>query len=305
MHHHHHHMVDEILKLKKEKGYIILAHNFQIPELQDIADFVGDSLQLARKAMELSEKKILFLGVDFMAELVKILNPDKKVIVPDRSATCPMANRLTPEIIREYREKFPDAPVVLYVNSTSECKTLADVICTSANAVEVVKKLDSSVVIFGPDRNLGEYVAEKTGKKVITIPENGHCPVHQFNAESIDAVRKKYPDAKVIVHPECPKPVRDKADYVGSTGQMEKIPERDPSRIFVIGTEIGMIHKLKKKFPDREFVPLEMAVCVNMKKNTLENTLHALQTESFEVILPKEVIEKAKKPILRMFELMG
>lgn len=132
-------MVDEILKLKKEKGYIILAHNYQIPELQDIADFVGDSLQLARKAMELSEKKILFLGVDFMAELVKILNPDKKVIVPDRSATCPMANHLTPEIIREYREKFPDVPVVLYVNSTSECKALADVICTSANAVEVVK----------------------------------------------------------------------------------------------------------------------------------------------------------------------
>ncbi|PLV57186.1 quinolinate synthase NadA [Thermotoga sp. SG1] len=298
-------MVDKILKLKKEKGYVILAHNYQIPELQDIADFVGDSLQLARKAMDLEEKKILFLGVDFMAELVKILNPEKKVIVPDRSATCPMANRLTPEMIKEYKKRFPDAPVVLYVNSTAECKTLADVICTSANAVEVVKRIESDVILFGPDRNLAEYVAEKTGKKIVAMPEDGHCPVHQFSESSVDVAKKKYPDARVVVHPECPKPVRDKADYVGSTGQMERIPEKDPAKTFVIGTEIGMIHKLKKKFPDRNFVPLESAICVNMKKNTLENTLLALETESFEVTLPEDIIEKARRPILKMFEIMG
>jgi len=298
-------VIDKILKLKKEKGYVILAHNYQIPELQDIADFVGDSLQLARKAMDLEEKKILFLGVDFMAELVKILNPEKKVIVPDRSATCPMANRLTPETIEEYKRKYPNAPVVLYVNSTAECKTLADVICTSANAVEVVRKIESDVILFGPDRNLAEYVAEKTGKKIFAMPEDGHCPVHQFSENSVDIAKKKHPDARVVVHPECPKPVRDKADYVGSTGQMEKIPEKDTAKTFVIGTEVGMIHKLKKKFPDRNFIPLESAICVNMKKNTLENTLLALETESFEVTLPEDIIEKARRPILKMFEIMG
>ena len=298
-------MIDKILNLKKEKGYVILAHNYQIPELQDIADFVGDSLQLARKAVGLKEKKILFLGVDFMAELVKILNPEKKVIVPDKSATCPMANRLTPKMIEEYKKRFPGAPVVLYVNSTAECKALADVICTSANAVEVVKKIESDVILFGPDKNLAEHVAEKTGKKIVAIPEGGRCPVHQFGENSVDIAKKKYPDAKVVVHPECPRSVRDKADYVGSTGQMEEIPKGDPSRTFVIGTEIGMIHKLKRKFPDRNFIPLENAICVNMKKNTLENTLLALETESFEVTLPEDIIEKARRPILRMFEIMG
>ncbi|PLV60305.1 quinolinate synthase NadA [Thermotoga sp. KOL6] len=298
-------MVNKILKLKKEKGYIILAHNYQIPEIQDIADFVGDSLQLAKLAIELEEKRILFLGVDFMAELVKILNPEKKVIIPDRNATCPMANRLTPTIIEEYKEKYPEASVVLYVNSTAECKAMADVICTSANAIDVIEKVDSEVILFGPDKNLAEYVAEKTGKRIIPMPANGYCPVHQFDPTSVEKARKKFPNARVVVHPECPKEVRDNADYVGSTGQMEQIPEIDLSQTFVVGTEIGMVHKLRKKFPHKNFVPLENTVCVNMKKNTLENSLLALETESFEVVLPDDVLEKAKAPILKMFEIMG
>lgn len=299
-------MIDEILKLKKEKGFVLLAHNYQLPEIQEAADFVGDSLQLALFASKVPERNILFLGVDFMAELIKALNPDKRVIVPDPGATCPMANTLTVEIVEKFKEEFPGVPFVLYVNSRIECKALADVICTSANAVEIVKKLPTDTVLFGPDKNLAEYVAERTGKKVIPVPgEEGFCPVHQFDPSSVDRIREAFPGVKVMVHPECPKAVRDKADFVGSTGQMEKYPTKEPSKVFAVGTESGMIHKLSKVYPEKVFVPLEEVVCENMKKNTLEKVLHALREEKTEIVLPKDLIEKAKKPILRMFELLG
>ncbi|AEX85700.1 quinolinate synthase A [Marinitoga sp. 1135] len=299
--------IEKIIELKKEKGYTILAHNYQIGELQDIADITGDSLQLARLATEIENDKILFLGVDFMAETLKILNPSKKIIVPTKGSTCPMANSLTPEIIKEFKEKYPEAPVVLYVNSTAACKVYADYTCTSANAVDVVSKIDSDIVLFGPDKNLGSYVAEKTGKKVIPIPgDTGYCYVHnRFSAEDVKKVREEHPDAKIIIHPESPKEARDLCDYIGSTGQMMKFPETDDAKEFIIGTEVGMIHKLENTFKDKKFYPLkELAICNNMKKNNLKNVYLSLLNEEHEIELPEEIMEKAKIPILNMFKIM-
>ncbi|GAB6190226.1 quinolinate synthase NadA [Marinitoga arctica] len=300
-------LMDKIKKLKEEKGYTILGHNYIIPELQNLSDITGDSLQLARLATEIENNKILFIGVDFMAETLKILNPSKKIIVPTKGSTCPMANSLTPEIIKSFKEKYPNAPVVLYVNSTAECKALADYTCTSANAVEIVDKIDAEIILFGPDKNLGSYVAEKTGKKIIPIPGNsGYCYVHnRFSEEDVRIAKEKYPNAKIIVHPEAPKEVRDLCEYIGSTGQMMKFPEKDETPEFIIGTEIGMIHKLSKTFKNKTFYPLkELGICNNMKKNNLKNVYEALLYENNEIKLPEEIIEKAKKPILNMFKIM-
>ncbi|KLO23162.1 MULTISPECIES: quinolinate synthase NadA [unclassified Marinitoga] len=300
-------LIKKIKELKKKKDYTILAHNYQIDELQDLADITGDSLQLAKLATEIENDKILFLGVDFMAETLKILNPEKKIIVPTTGSTCPMANSLTPEIIKEYKKRFSNAPVVLYVNSTAECKALADYTCTSANAVDVVKKIDADTILFGPDKNLGSYVAEKTGKKIIPIPGGtGYCYVHnRFSTEDVKIVKEKYPNAKIIIHPESPKEVRDLCEYVGSTGQMMKFPETDGSNEFIIGTEVGMIHKLQKTFKNKKFYPLkELAICNNMKKNNLKNVYLSLLNEEHEITLPQEIIEKAKIPILNMFKIM-
>ncbi|WP_072865401.1 quinolinate synthase NadA [Marinitoga hydrogenitolerans] len=300
-------LIEKIKILKKEKNYTILGHNYVIPELQEISDITGDSLQLARLATEIENDRILFLGVDFMAETLKILNPSKKIIVPTKGATCPMANSLTPELIKKFKEKYPDAPVVLYVNSTAKCKALADYTCTSANAVEIAKKIDSEVILFGPDKNLGSYVAEKTGKKIIPIPgDRGYCYVHnRFSIEDVKLAKEKHPDAKIIVHPEAKKEVRDLCEYIGSTGQMMKFPKEDETKEFIIGTEIGMIHKLSKTFKNKKFYPLkELGICNNMKKNNLKNVYEALLFENNEINLTEEIIEKAKIPILNMFKLM-
>lgn len=300
-------LIEKIKILKEEKGYTILGHNYVISELQDLSDITGDSLQLAKLATEIENDKILFIGVDFMAETLKILNPSKKIIVPTKASTCPMANSLTPEIIKSFKEKYPNAPVVLYVNSTAECKALADYTCTSANAVEIVSKINSDIILFGPDKNLGSYVAEKTGKKIIPIPgETGYCYVHnRFSVEDVKKAKEKYPYAKIIVHPESPKEVRDLCEYIGSTGQMMKFPKEDDSNEYIIGTEIGMIYKLSKTFKDKKFYPLkELGICNNMKKNNLKNVYEALLNEENEIDLPEEIIEKAKIPIMNMFKLM-
>ncbi|WP_297479889.1 quinolinate synthase NadA, partial [Thermococcus sp.] len=206
-------LTEEIERLKEERNAIIMAHNYQLPEVQDIADFLGDSLELARKAVNVDADVIVFAGVDFMAETAKILNPEKTVLLPTRRATCAMANMLRPEHIIEAKKKYPDAPVVLYVNSSAETKALADVTVTSANAVKIVEKLDSDVVIFGPDKNLAYYVAKQTGKRVIPVPEYGHCYVHKkFTVEDVERARKLYPNAKLMVHPECEPEVQEKAD---------------------------------------------------------------------------------------------
>ncbi len=296
---------EKIRQLAKEKGYTILAHNYQIKEIQEIADYLGDSLQLARLATKLDTEKILFLGVDFMAETIKMLNPEKKVIVPVKAATCPMANSLEPEMIIEAKKKY-NAPFVIYVNSTIKSKMYADVTCTSANAVEIVKKLNSDIVLFGPDKNLAAYVARKTGKKVIPVPgETGYCYVHNYiKIDDILKLKQKYPDAKVISHPEVSEEIQKISDYIGSTSQMEKIPEEVEDKKFIIVTEKDMVNKLKNKYKEKEFIPLYTAICNNMKKNTLKNVLKALENEEFEIEIDKEIADKAVLSIKKMFELM-
>lgn len=295
---------EDIRKLADEKGYVIVAHNYQIPELQEIADYLGDSLQLARMVTKIDAKKILFLGVDFMAEVIKVLNPEKKIIVPVRHSTCPMANSLTVEDVIKFKEKY-NAPFVVYVNSRTEVKAYADVVCTSANAVDVVKAIDSDTILFGPDKNLASYVAEKTGKNIIPIPgETGYCYVHNYvKEEEIKKLIAQHPDAEIMAHPEVPKNIRDLAHFVGSTSQMEKYPAKSQATKFIVVTEIGMIAKLKKLYPEREFIPVTGMVCYNMKKNNLKNTYLSLLEESVEVLVDEEIAKKAKIAIERMLEI--
>ncbi len=295
---------EDIRKLADEKGYVIVAHNYQIPELQEIADYLGDSLQLARMVTKIDAKKILFLGVDFMAEVMKVLNPEKKIIVPVRHSTCPMANSLTVEDVIKFKEKY-NAPFVVYVNSRTEVKAYADVVCTSANAVDVVKAIDSDTILFGPDKNLASYVAEKTGKNIIPIPgETGYCYVHNYiKEEEIKKLIVQHPDAEIMAHPEVPKNIRDLAHFVGSTSQMEKYPAKSQATKFIVVTEIGMIAKLKKLYPEREFIPVTGMVCYNMKKNNLKNTYIALLKEKIEVQVDEEIAKRARKAIERMLEI--
>ena len=300
-------LVDEIKKLKEERGALILAHNYQRPEVQDIADFVGDSLELSMKAVKAEADVIVFCGVDFMAEQAAVMNPDKLILHPEPSSICPMAQMLTPEVVREYRERYPDAPLVLYVNSTADVKAMADYIVTSANAARLISRLDAKLVLFGPDRNLAEYVSEVCGKKVLPVPEHGHCPVHVvFTEEHIREAREEHPGAKIIAHPECVGVVRRRADFVGSTSQMVRAVSSLGSKEVVVGTEVGIIHRLRKEYPDRVFYPLsEDAVCVNMKKITLESILRSLRDGVHEVKVPEEIAAKVREAVERTFKVLG
>lgn len=296
-------LIAEIERLKKERNAIIMAHNYQLPEVQDIADFLGDSLELARKAVDVDADVIVFAGVDFMAETAKILNPEKTVLLPARRATCAMANMLKVGHILEAKRKYPDAPVVLYVNTTAEAKAYADVTVTSANAVRIVEKLDSDVIIFGPDKNLAHYVARQTGKKVIPIPENGHCYVHRkFTVEDVERARKLYPNAKLMVHPECEPEVQERADVIVSTGGMiRRAPEWNE---WVVFTEKEMVYRLSKLYPDIRFHPArEDAVCIGMKAITLNHIYESLRDMKHKVEVPAEIAEKARKAIERMLEM--
>ncbi len=296
-------LVEEINRLKEERNAIIMAHNYQLPEVQDIADFLGDSLELARKAVNVDADVIVFAGVDFMAETAKILNPEKTVLLPTRGATCAMANMLRPEHIIEAKKKYPDAPVVLYVNTTADTKALADVTVTSANAVRVVEKLDSDVIIFGPDKNLASYVARETGKKVIPVPEYGHCYVHRkFTVEDVERARRLYPNAKLMVHPECEPEVQEEADIIVSTGGMiRRAPEWNE---WVVFTEREMVYRLRKLHPEVKFHPArEDATCIGMKAITLQHVYESLRDMKYAVEVPEEIAEKARKAIERMLEL--
>jgi len=291
---------ERILRLKEESNAVILAHNYQRPEVQDIADFVGDSLELARKARQSDADVIVFCGVDFMAETAKILNPDKVVLHPNRDAVCPMARMLKPEMIVEARKRY-GGEVVLYVNTTAECKVHADAVCTSANAVDVVRSMESDIVIFGPDANLAAYVQQKVPeKKVIAVPKNGHCVVHvKFSRDDVEAARKKW-KAKVVAHPECRPEVWSMADLVASTGGMVRnacLHDR-----WVVFTEREMCYRLKKLYPEKEFYPVRNAVCVNMKKITLESVLRSLENMQYRVELPESIMSGALKPIERMLK---
>jgi len=296
-------LIAEIERLKEERNAIIMAHNYQLPEVQDIADFLGDSLELARKAVKVDADVIVFAGVDFMAETAKILNPEKTVLLPARRATCAMANMLKVKHILEAKKKYPDAPVVLYVNTTAEAKAYADVTVTSANAVRVVEKLDSDVIIFGPDKNLAHYVAKQTGKKIIPVPHNGHCYVHRkFTVEDVERARKLYPNAKLMVHPECEPEVQERADIIVSTGGM--IRRAKEWSEWVVFTEKEMVYRLSKLYPDIRFHPArEDAVCIGMKAITLNHIYESLRDMKHKVEVPAEIAEKARKAIERMLEM--
>ncbi len=291
-------MFYKIDKLKREKNAVILAHNYQRGEIQDIADFVGDSLELARKAMKINAKIIVFAGVDFMAETAKILNPDKKVLIPSKIATCEMAKFLTPEMIDEYRRRYPDAKVVLYVNSTAACKAKADITCTSANAVKVVNSLDADKILFGPDANLAYYVSKYTDKKIIPLPQNGHCYVHT-NID-VSNIRR---DGVLMVHPECPPEVQEIADVIASTGGMVNFVAKSDAKRFIVATERDMVERLRREYPDREFIPAwENAICLGMKQITLEKVYRSLKEEIYEVEVPEEIAVMARRAIERMLE---
>jgi quinolinate synthase len=295
---------DKILRLKKEKKAVILAHNYQRPEIQDMADYVGDSIELSRKAAEeKSAEMIVFSAVDFMAESAAILNPGKKVLLPCLGARCPMAQMLTVDEIKRAKRQYPKAPVALYVNTLAVCKAQCDICCTSANAVEVIKSLDAETILFGPDKNLAEYVSEKTGKTLIPIPENGFCPTHLlFQPEDVTVLKMQRPDAIVMVHPECSSEMRRVADYVGSTSKMCRYAKESGAKSFIVGTEEGILHRLRKENPRKNFyLAYEGAICPNMKLTTLERLYAALKEEKNVVKVPQAVAKKARGSLERMF----
>jgi len=301
-------LAEKILKLKREKRAIILAHNYQRPEVQEIADYVGDSIELSRKAMdERDAEVIVFAAVDFMAESAAILNPDKRVLLPSRGARCPMAQMLTVDEIKRWKVLYPLAPVVLYVNTLASAKAYCDVCCTSANAVEVIEALNAETVLFGPDRNLAEYVQEKTGKTIIPIPEHGFCPTHLlFHPEDVQALKAQHRDAVVMVHPECSAEMRRIADFIGSTSQMCRYARESQAKTFIVATEEGLLHRLRRENPDKSFIlAYEGAVCPNMKLNTLERIYMALKEEKHVVTVPEPIASKARKALEKMFELTG
>jgi len=295
----------EILKLKQEKEAIVLAHNYQRPEIQDIADFIGDSIELCRKARHTQARIIVFCGVDFMAQSAVILNPDKKVLMPSQGALCPMAQMLPPDYFELFKEKYPGVPSILYVNTLGEAKALCDVCCTSANAVKIAEAIPAQRLLFGPDKHLADFVAFKTGKDIIPVPAGGYCPVHVlFERDDLLKLKQKYPEALLMVHPECPHEVIEVADFVGSTSQMCRFAKEAKVRQLIVGTEIGLIHRLKKEVPDKEFIPANPeAICTAMKAVTLEKVYLSLKEEKYEVVLSKEAINQAQRALKKMMEL--
>lgn len=301
---------DKILKLKKECKALILAHNYQIIEIQEIADFVGDSLQLARKSAETSGFDIIiFAGVKFMAEMAAVLSPDVPVYIPDPNALCPLAGYLDAEKIRQKKKEFPGVPVVVYVNTTAEAKSEADMICTSGSAVEVVESLGVNRVIFGPDANLAEYVRSHTNVEIIDIDQRGHCYVHNmFDLSMLIELKELYPDAIAIAHPECPIEVQEAADMVGSTGMMVRTVAESDAKVFIIATEMGLLQQLQKRHPDKTIIPMyEKAVCRQMKKHTLEKILNVLENLPSEniVTVPDEYAPRIREILERMNKVKG
>lgn len=299
-----------INKLRKDKNAIILAHYYQTGDIQDIADFVGDSLALSQKAAANTADIILFAGVKFMAETAKILAPEKKVLLPDLNAGCSLADSCNADDFKKFLDENPGRTVVTYVNTSAEIKALSDIICTSSNAVQIVESLPADEkIIFAPDRNLGNYVLNKTGRDIIVW--NGACHVHEeFSLEAIINLRKENPDAKVIVHPECELPIRMVADFIGSTSALLAYSREDKANTFIIATEAGIIHQMQKANPHKHYIPVPpkdstcgCSECNFMKLISIEKILRCLENESPEIILDYDIIEKAGKPIHRMMEI--
>ena len=291
-------LIEKINQLKKEKNAVILVHNYQRPEIYGIADFLGDSLELAKKAAQTNAKIIVFCGVDFMAESAKILNPDKMVLHPDRLAICPMASMVTKEQVLEAKKKYPKAAVVSYINTTAEVKAVSDICCTSANSIKIVNSLKEDEVIFTPDKNLAIYTQTKTLKKI--IPVEGYCYVHdKIAAESVKKAKENYPNAKIMVHPECIMDVIKLADAVCSTSQMIAYAKESPAKEFIAVTECGMVNRLKREMPDKIFYALG-GTCIQMKKITLQKVYDCLLNEKNKVELDKDIMDKARKALQRM-----
>ena len=292
---------EEIRRLAEEKGALILVHNYESAEVQDVADICGDSLELARKAKEADAKTLVICGVYFMAETAKILSPEKTVLIPRPDAGCALADQLTPEMVREAKAKHPGAPFVVYVNSSAATKAECDITCTSANAADVVRSLKEDVVLFGPDANLAAWVRKNVPEKtIITVPEDGGCPVHhKVTVEEIEAARKQFPNATVICHPECSPAVQEASDMIGSTGYM--IRNCGEEKEWIIVTENGILHPLSKHYPETVFHGIE-AVCESMKLITLKDLYETLAEGKNEVIVEKEIADRARNAIERMIE---
>ena len=298
-------MLEGLRRLARERDAVILAHNYQRPEVQDVADFVGDSLELSVKAMEAEADVVVFAGVDFMAEQAAVLNPGKTVLHPDPTSRCPMAWMLTTREVEEYRKRYPGAPLVVYVNSLAEVKAIADYVVTSSSAAKLVSQLDADLVLFGPDRNLAEYVGEVTGKEVVPVPETGHCPVHAvITPEEVGEAKARHPGATLLAHPECVKEVRDAADFVGSTSQMVKAAASTGAREVVVATEVGLLYRIERE-GKRAYPASPYAVCVEMKKITLEKIRDCLLSGRGAVEVEPKVAEKCRKVLERSLELIG
>jgi quinolinate synthase len=296
-------ITERILELKKSRNAVILAHNYQRAEVQDIADFVGDSLELSRKAAQTKADVIVFCGVHFMAETASIINPDKVVLLPDAGAGCPMANMITAEQLRQKKQEYPKATVVTYINSSAAVKAESDYCCTSANGVKIVNSIDAKEIIFVPDQYLGSYIEKKTGRKMILWP--GYCPTHvKILPEDILARKKEFPNAKVVAHPECRPDVVALADEALSTSGMIRYAARPEVKELIVATEVALLHRLNKENPGKKFIPASTkAVCPNMKKTTLEKILEALETMQPEVKVPEEIRVKAVACVDRMLKI--
>jgi quinolinate synthase len=297
-----------ILRLKEEKNALLLVHNYQAPEIQVLADRLGDSLELCMEAQKVGDTDmIVFCGVDFMAETAAVLNPDKKVVIPSREACCPMAAMLPVGRLLEAKEKYPGAPVVLYVNTLAEAKAEATVMCTSANADKIISKLNARRIIFGPDMNLAYFASKRVPEvEIITVPEHGHCNVHRFigNGDEAMELKREHPSAEVWAHPECEPAFQDMADYVLSTGGMVRRARESPSKVFIVGTEVNLIYRLARENPRKMFLPAKAhAECEAMKRITLDNLYAALIDEEPVITVPEEVASRARVAVERMLEM--
>jgi quinolinate synthase len=302
-------LVAEITRLKKEKNAIILAHYYQESEIQDIADYIGDSLQLAQRAAETKADIIVFAGVHFMAETAKMLNPTKKVLLPDLKAGCSLADSCPAPLFAKFKEKYPDHVVVSYINCTAALKTLTDIVCTSSNAELIINSIPADKkIIFAPDKNLGAYLQKKTGREMVLW--NGACMVHEiFSLEKIVKLCERYPNAKFIAHPECEAAVLDRADFIGSTSALLRYTQENPATEFIVATESGILHQMKKAMPNKTFIPAPpnnncaCNECPYMRLNTMEKLYLCLQYEQPEVLIAPEIIEKGRLSIDRMLEI--
>lgn len=294
-------IAQRVAQLKKERNAIILAHNYQIAEVQDLADFLGDSLGLSQQAAETDADVIVFCGVHFMAQTAKLLSPEKTVLMPDPTAGCPMADMIDAEQTRQFKAEHEGAPVVAYVNTTAEVKAESDICCTSANAVQIVESLDADTVLFIPDANLADWVRRHTDKEIIAW--GGYCPTHvRINPETIAFMRQEHPEAVFIVHPEARPEVIDIADEVASTGGMTKFARETEATEIIVGTEQALVHRLRKENPDKTFYVVPHTVCPNMKKTTAAKVLASLENTQYEIEIAEDVAERARLAVRRMLE---